>query len=99
MKGLELTMSSATWQRVKLAYSWSEIPEKLIAQTTPLKSSLLEKRFAAARHRIFAASNFRRLAMAKKEEQSQPLKSWREIAAYLGQPISVAQRWAHEGMP
>jgi hypothetical protein len=38
-------------------------------------------------------------AVATKDEQSQALKGWREIAAYLGQPISVAQRWAHEGMP
>ena len=26
-------------------------------------------------------------------------KGWREIAAFLGQPVSVAQRWANEGMP
>lgn len=27
------------------------------------------------------------------------LKGWREIASFLGQPISVAQRWAKSGMP
>ena len=27
------------------------------------------------------------------------LKGWKEIAAFLGQPISVAQRWAKTGMP
>ena len=27
------------------------------------------------------------------------LKGWREIASFLGQPVSVAQRWAQSGMP
>ena len=27
------------------------------------------------------------------------LKGWQQIAAFLGQPVSVAQRWAAEGMP
>lgn len=27
------------------------------------------------------------------------LKGWRQIAAFLGQPTSVAQRWAKTGMP
>jgi phage terminase Nu1 subunit (DNA packaging protein) len=27
------------------------------------------------------------------------LKGWQEIANFLGQPISVAQRWAESGMP
>ena len=27
------------------------------------------------------------------------LKGWQQIASFLGQPVSVAQRWAHEGMP
>jgi hypothetical protein len=27
------------------------------------------------------------------------LKSWQEIAHFLGQPVSVAQRWAKTGMP
>ncbi len=27
------------------------------------------------------------------------LKGWQQIAAFLGQPISVAQRWVAEGMP
>jgi hypothetical protein len=35
----------------------------------------------------------------KKDEQLQALKGWREIADFLGQPVSVAERWAHEGMP
>jgi len=27
------------------------------------------------------------------------LKGWQQIAAFLGQPVSVAQRWAKTGMP
>jgi hypothetical protein len=27
------------------------------------------------------------------------LKGWQEIAAFLGQPVSVAERWAADGMP
>ena len=29
----------------------------------------------------------------------QPLKGWQQIAAFLGQPISVAQKWSKTGMP
>lgn len=40
---------------------------------------------------------------AKKREvqKSQPetLKGWQQIAAFLGEPQSVVQRWASEGMP
>jgi hypothetical protein len=35
----------------------------------------------------------------KPEEEPDALKGWQEIAAFLGQPVSVAQRWATEGMP
>jgi len=28
-----------------------------------------------------------------------PLKGWLEIAEFLGQPVSVAERWAKSGMP
>lgn len=35
----------------------------------------------------------------KKEEKSGSLKGWQQIAAFLGQPVSVAERWAHAGMP
>ena len=39
---------------------------------------------------------------AKKRERLKPtekLKGWQEIAAFLGEPQSVVQRWAAEGMP
>lgn len=29
----------------------------------------------------------------------EPLKGWKEIASFLGLPISTAQRWAKSGMP
>ena len=27
------------------------------------------------------------------------LKGWHQIASFLGEPVSVVQRWANEGMP
>lgn len=27
------------------------------------------------------------------------LKGWQQIAAFLGQPVTVAQRWSSDGMP
>lgn len=42
-----------------------------------------------------------RVRASKRKERviSEPLKGWRAIASFLGQPASVAQRWAGEGMP
>ena len=41
--------------------------------------------------------------MPKRAKQSatQPetLKGWQQIAAFLGEPVPVVQRWASEGMP
>jgi hypothetical protein len=37
--------------------------------------------------------------MAKRKTEPEPLKGWTEIAKFLGQPVSVAQRWAESGMP
>lgn len=34
-----------------------------------------------------------------KVKRQNSLDGWQEIAAFLGQPISVAQRWAKSGMP
>ena len=40
---------------------------------------------------------------AKKRQRPKPqpemLKGWQQIAAFLGEPQSVVQRWASEGMP
>ena len=33
------------------------------------------------------------------KSQPEVLKGWRDIAGFLGEPVSVAQRWASEGMP
>jgi hypothetical protein len=33
-----------------------------------------------------------------KAQQSESFNGWQQIAAFLGQPISVAQRWAKSGM-
>jgi hypothetical protein len=40
------------------------------------------------------------MAKRRKPEQTPDvLKGWQQIAAFLGQPVSVTQRWAAEGMP
>ena len=35
----------------------------------------------------------------KNREPADSLKGWQQIAAFLGQPVSLAQRWAASGMP
>jgi hypothetical protein len=35
----------------------------------------------------------------KPEPAADLLKGWQQIASFLGQPVSVVQRWANEGMP
>lgn len=35
----------------------------------------------------------------KKAQPPDVLKGWQQIAAFLGQHASVAQRWANDGMP
>ena len=37
--------------------------------------------------------------MPKQKKESGSLKGWQQIATFLGQPLSVAQRWAKSGMP
>src|SRR5215470_14906203 len=38
---------------------------------------------------------------SKSEPHAQPdvLKGWKQIAGFLGEPVSVVQRWASTGMP
>lgn len=38
---------------------------------------------------------------SKSEPEARPelLKGWKQIAAFLGEPVSVVQRWASTGMP
>jgi hypothetical protein len=38
-------------------------------------------------------------SMPKQKKESVSLKGWQQIATFLGQPLSVAQRWAKSGMP
>ncbi len=37
--------------------------------------------------------------MSKITNEPSRLEGWQQISAFLGQPISVAQRWAKSGMP
>jgi hypothetical protein len=41
----------------------------------------------------------KRTQKPKSKDQPVPLKGWQHIAAFLGQPVSGAQRWAKTGMP
>jgi hypothetical protein len=44
-------------------------------------------------------SKKRNTAELTAQPQSTSLKGWQQIAGFLGQPTSVAQRWAKTGMP
>jgi len=35
----------------------------------------------------------------EKAKEPETLKGWQQIAKFLGQPVSTAQRWAKSGMP
>jgi hypothetical protein len=35
----------------------------------------------------------------RRQQEAEELKGWRQIASFLGEPTSVAQRWAAQGMP
>ena len=39
------------------------------------------------------------VSVAKSIKEPASLQGWKQIAAFLGQPLSVAQRWAKSGMP
>jgi phage terminase Nu1 subunit (DNA packaging protein) len=44
-------------------------------------------------------SNRKRVTSKKPKTKPDALKGWQQIAAFLGLPISAAQRWAKTGMP
>jgi hypothetical protein len=37
--------------------------------------------------------------MAQRKPEDLELRGWKDIAAFLGQPVATAQRWAKTGMP
>lgn len=41
----------------------------------------------------------KRLRRQQEAPKPEELKGWRQIATFLGEPTSVAQRWAAQGMP
>jgi hypothetical protein len=43
--------------------------------------------------------NMPKLPANKKTAVPQTLKGWQQISAFLGEPPSVVQRWASDGMP
>jgi hypothetical protein len=40
-----------------------------------------------------------RRANPGRKTDTKTLKGWQEIPNFLGEPVSVIQRWSHEGMP
>jgi hypothetical protein len=65
-----------------------------------------QKKKSAAKKRARKPAPVRRLSRGPRSENSPDdahasalLKGWQQIASFLGQPVSVVQRWAHEGMP
>ena len=36
---------------------------------------------------------------SKSQRQPETLKGWKQISEFLGEPVSVVERWATEGMP
>jgi hypothetical protein len=58
------------------------------------------------RNRRDRVSFLREIAMTKpskkraaQKTQPEVLKGWQQVAAFLGEPTSVVQRWASEGLP
>jgi hypothetical protein len=41
----------------------------------------------------------KRLKVSSTETNPQMLKGWKQIADFLGEPVSVVKRWKSEGMP
>src|SRR5207245_9262204 len=37
--------------------------------------------------------------VTKRKAETTRLRSWKEIAKFLGQTVATAERWAHSGMP
>src|SRR5437879_3673909 len=50
-------------------------------------------------HTQTVAKQNRKPRPKKPEPAPELLKGWQQIASFLGQPVSVVQRWANEGMP
>ena len=35
----------------------------------------------------------------RRHQELRQLRGWHQLGAFLGQPVSIVQRWAKEGMP
>jgi hypothetical protein len=73
------------------------LPSREIALTDP---TLRDKACAALHPHVEGKHHTSAMPKRKKPEaNSDLLKGWQQIAAFLSQPESVVQRWATEGMP
>jgi hypothetical protein len=52
-----------------------------------------------SRRKVFYSEMPKRAKKRDAKTQPETLKGWQQIAAYLGHPAAVVQRWASEGMP
>ena len=56
--------------------------------------------FAGLQPRTAFAHRTRAVPKRKKPDaEPDVLKGWQQIAAFLGQPVAVVQRWSNDGMP
>jgi len=91
LDGCEGTTLEIRWS-IRLSYGHLNTAERM--------NSVLPK--LAAEHRIHEAMpKSKAKAKPRPEPPTQPdvLKGWKQIAAFLGEPVSVVQRWASTGMP
>jgi hypothetical protein len=50
-------------------------------------------------HVVIKRDEKRKSEAPAKAKEPEALRGWKQIAEFLGQPLSVAQRWANSGMP
>ena len=60
---------------------------------------LLFTRFEIRAYSTVPKRSTKQTAKPQPAQTDTQLKGWQQIASFLGQPVSVAHRWAHEGMP
>jgi hypothetical protein len=65
----------------------------------PLFEAIVNLKFRSWEAALKFRSSIETPAMARPKAQPVSLKGWQLIAAFLGQPPSVVQRWSKSGMP
>jgi hypothetical protein len=73
------------WVAISTLAAKEKGPKKRLAFVTEINRVLEARNIMPKRQKLGSATEF--------------LYGWQQIAAFLSQPISVAQRWAKSGMP